>query len=205
MSSAIHLLSSSPFTPDQPLIDLPRWYAVYTYPRHERSVLEHLESKSLEAFLPTFTIESRWKDRRVRLQAPAFPSYVFTRINASHRNNVLSCPGVIRMLCFNGMPAPIDDAEIESVKLCLEKGTVLGPCPFLEVGDRVRVKSGVLEGLEGLISRRKNDRRLIIPITLIHQSVAIEIDVQLLELVNIETDNRGKSSGTLKLRSTVLT
>ena len=92
------------------------------------------------------------------------------------------------MLCFNGMPAPIDDAEIESVKLCLEQGTVLGPYPFLEVGDRVRVKSGVLEGLEGHISRRKNDRRLIVPITLIHQSVAIEIDVQLLELVNTKFD-----------------
>ena len=93
------------------------------------------------------------------------------------------------------MPAPIDDAEIESVKLCLERGTVLEPCPFLEVGDRVRVKSGVLEGLEGHISRCKNDRRLIIPITLIHQSVAIEIDVQLLELVSAEVDGRAGSLG----------
>ncbi|MBN9616593.1 MAG: UpxY family transcription antiterminator [Acidobacteriales bacterium] len=174
------------------MIDLSRWYAVYTYPRHEKSVLEHFESKSLEALLPTFVTESRWKDRHVRLKTPVFPGYVFTRINASQRNKVLSSPGVIRILCFNGMPAPIDDAEIESVKLCLERGLVLGPCPFLEVGDRVRVKSGVLEGLEGHISRRKNDRRLVVPITLIHQSVAIAIDVQLLELVTAETDVRGR-------------
>lgn len=195
MSYTGNLLSSLTLAPDSPLIDPPRWYAVYTYPRHEKSVLEHFESKSLEAFLPTLITESRWKDRRVRLQTPVFPGYVFTRINASHRNKVLSSPGVIRMLCFNGMPAPIDDAEIESVKLCLERGTVLGPGPFLEVGDRVRVKSGVLEGLEGHISRRKNDRRLIVPITLIHQSVAIEIDLQLLELVNTKADRRGSYLG----------
>jgi transcription antitermination factor NusG len=193
MNCTGNLLSSLALAPDSSLIDPPRWYAVYTYPRHEKSVLEHFESKSLEAFLPTFVTESRWKDRRVRLQTPIFPGYVFTRINASSRNKVLSSPGVIRMLCFNGMPAPIDDAEIESVKLCLKLGMVLGPCPVFEVGDRVRVKSGVLEGLEGHISRCKNDRRLIIPITLIHQSVAIEINVQLLELVNAEADGRGRS------------
>lgn len=191
MSCAASPLSSLAPVPALSIIDLPRWYAVYTYPRHEKSVLEHFESKSLEAFLPTFITESRWKDRRVRLKTPVFPGYVFTRINTTQRNKVLGSPGVIRMLCFNGLPAPIDDAEMDSVKLCLERGSVLGPCPFLEVGDRVRVRSGVLEGLEGHISRRKNDRRLIVPITLIHQSVAIEIDVQLLELVTAGTDGRG--------------
>jgi transcription antitermination factor NusG len=195
MSCTANLLSGMTPTPDMFLTDLPRWYAVYTYPRHEKSVMEHFESKSLESFLPTFVTESRWKDRRVRLKTPVFPGYVFTRINANQRNKVLSSPGVIRMLCFNGMPAPIDDAEIEAVKLCLERGSVLGPCPFLEVGDRVRVKSGVLEGLEGLISRCKNDRRLIVPLTLIHQSVAIEIDVQLLELVTTGTDSRARHLG----------
>ncbi len=189
----LNLLSNLTPAPDSSLMNSLRWCAVYTYPRHEKSVVEHFESKSLEAFLPTFVIESRWKDRRVRLQKPVFPGYVFTRINASQRNKVLSSPGVIRMLCFNGMPAPIEDAEIESVKLCLERGTVIGPCPLLGLGDRVRVKSGVLEGLEGHISRRKNDRMLVVPITLIHQSVAIEIDVQLLELVNAAVDDRGRS------------
>lgn len=195
MSCTANLLSSLALAPDSSLIDPPRWYAVYTYPRHEKSVMEHFESKSLEAFLPTFTAESRWKDRRVRLQTPVFPGYVFARINACHRNKILSSPGVIRMLCFNGMPAPIDDVEIESIKLCMERGLVFEPCSFLEVGDRVRVKSGVLEGLEGYISRRKNDRRLIVPITLIHQSVTIEVDVQLLELVNAEVDDSSRSLG----------
>ncbi len=167
------------------------WYALYTYPRHEKAVAEQLESKAVEAFLPTFTTESRWKDRRVRIQTPVFAGYVFARISPGQRSKVLNAPGVIRMLSFNGAPAPIDDSEIEAVKLCLERGAALKPCPFLEVGDRVRVRSGILEGLEGLISRCKNDRRLIVPITLINQSVAIEIDVQLLEplMVNHRSPN----------------
>jgi transcription antitermination factor NusG len=163
------------------LNDYLRWYALYTYPRHEKAVADQLESKAVEAFLPTLTTESRWKDRRVRIQTPVFPGYVFARISPGQRSKVLNAPGVIRMLSFNGTPVPIDDSEIEAVKLCLERGAALKPHPFLEVGDRVRVRSGMLEGLEGLISRCKNERRLIVPITLINQSVAIEIDVQLLE------------------------
>jgi transcription antitermination factor NusG len=186
------------FTPsfDPILSDYLRWYAVYTYPRHEKAVVGQLESKAVEAFLPTFTNESRWKDRSVRIQTPVFPRYVFTRINPSQRSTVLNAPGVIRMLSFNGTPAPIDDSEIEAVKLCLERGADLKPYRFLEVGDRVRVRSGVLEGLEGLISRCKNERRLIVPITLINQSVAIEVDVQLLEpLTAADRTDQNRSFG----------
>lgn len=91
------------------------------------------------------------------------------------------------MLSFNGSPAPIDDSEIEAVKLCLERGAMLKLNPSFELGDRVRVRSGVLEGLEGRISRCKDERRLIVPITLINQSVAIEVDVELLEPLSINS------------------
>jgi transcription antitermination factor NusG len=167
-------LTSSPSVSD-------RWYALYTYPRHEKAVREQLGSKSVEAFLPTFVSENRWKDRRVRVETPLFPGYVFTRINLCDRSKVFGIPGVIRMLSFNGMPAPIEDSEIEAVRFCLERGVSLEPYPFFEVGDRVRVRSGVLMGLEGFISRCKKERRLIVPISLINQSVAVEVDVQLLE------------------------
>lgn len=158
-----------------------QWYAVYTYPRHERAVTEHLQSLSLVAYLPTLLTESEWKDRRVRLHTPAFPSYIFTQISLAQRSKVLNASGVVRILSFNGKPVPIADSEIEALRLCLDKGTAIERCPTLEVGDRVRVRSGALEGLIGHISRCKKDRRLIVPITLIHQSVAIEIDMQLLE------------------------
>ena len=160
------------------------WYAVYTYPRHEKAVTEQLGAKSVETFLPTFvTLRSR-RDRRVRIEEPVIPGYVFTRMRPGQRNAVLSAPGVIRMLSFNGRPAAIEDSEIESIRRCVERGVRLGPHPSLTVGDRVRVRSGVLEGLEGQITRCKDGRRLVIPITLIGQSVAVDIDVELLERID---------------------
>jgi transcription antitermination factor NusG len=172
-----------------------RWYAVYTCPRHEKVVMRQLESKSIEAFLPVYLTVNRWKNRRAQIENPAFPSYVFTRINLSERNRVLATSGVLRMLSFNGTPAPIDDAEIEAVRLCMDRGATLEAYPSLVVGDRVRVRSGLLEGLEGMISRCKNDRRLIVPISLINQSVAVEVDVQLLEPLDISKRNNQTCSG----------
>ena len=167
-----------------PSVQEPQWYAVYTYPRHEKSVTAHLQSQSLVAYLPTTITESRWKDRTVRLEVPVFPSYVFTRIGLDQKSKILSASGVVRILCFNGRPAPIASAEIEALKLCLDRGAVIERCASPGVGDRVRVRSGTLQGLVGQISRCKNERRLIVPITLIHQSVAVEIDVDLLEPVD---------------------
>jgi transcription antitermination factor NusG len=189
----------SNYAPPPTLAHSDHWYAVYTYPRHEKAVREQLELKSLEAFLPTFVSESRWKDRRVQIQTPLFPGYVFTRIDLSERSKVFAIPGVIRMLSFNGTPAPIDNSEIQAVRLCLERGATVQPCPTLEVGDRVRVRSGILAGLEGLISRCKNERRLIVPISLINQSVAVEIDVQLLEPLDVQDVSQHRYSGHMEI------
>jgi transcription antitermination factor NusG len=190
MSCQANPLPSHIPVPLRAVSDVRRWYAVYTYPRHEKVVTEKLESQSVEAFLPMFVIESRWKDRRVRIQTPVFPGYVFTRIKLAERNKVFNIPGVLRILSFNGVPAPIDDSEIDAVKLCLERGCTLKPHPFIEVGERVRVRSGMLEGLEGLVTRCKNDRILILPIALINQSVAVEVDADLLEPLAAEVIHR---------------
>src|SRR3954454_5238538 len=107
------------------------WYAPYTYPRHEKAVTKQLESKCIQTFLPLFSTEKRWKDRRVHIQEPAFPGYVFTRINPNDRGRVLATPGIIRMLSFNGTLVPIDDAEMAAVSLCIERGVTLKPYPSL--------------------------------------------------------------------------
>lgn len=145
------------------------------------TVAERLRSKSIEVFLPTVAAESRWKDRTVRIESPLFPGYVFTRIRLGERSKVLSVFGVVRMLSCHGTPASIDDAELESVRLCVERGARLEVRPFLEVGQRVRVRAGLLEGVEGVIARRKSFRSLIVPVSLIHQSVAVEVDAGMLE------------------------
>lgn len=193
MSHLFNPVSSLPPFP-APLGELPRWYAVYTCPRHEKTVAERLENKSIEVFLPTSVMESRWKDRTVRIESPLFPGYVFTRIRLGERGKVLTVPGVVRMLSYHGAPASIDDAELESVRLCVERGVRLEVRPFLEVGERVRVRSGLLEGVEGVIARCKDARSLIVPVSLIHQSVAIEMDAILLEPLGVlAARSEGKS------------
>ncbi|WP_188758128.1 UpxY family transcription antiterminator [Edaphobacter acidisoli] len=189
-----------------------RWYAVYTRPRHEKAVADGLRSKSIEVFLPTVVTESRWKDRIVRIESPLFPGYVFTRIHLGERGKVLRVFGVVRMLSSHGAPASIDDAELESVRLCVEHGVRLEVGPFLKVGQRVRVRAGLLEGVEGVIARRKDSRSLIVPVSLIHQSVAVEVDAGLLEPLGssavasravgsglIERGRRGNAAGPMHM------
>ena len=171
------------------MIDHPEWYAVYTYPRHEKAVTEHLQSQSVEAYFPVLARESRWTDRTVRLHGPVFPSYIFCFIQPCERIKVLRAPGVIRILSYNGRPAPIPAAEIEALKFCLAHGGGFERRPALLAGERVRVRSGILEGLVGQVSRSKGDRYMIVPITLLNQAIAVEVDVHLLEPV--EGDKQG--------------
>jgi transcription antitermination factor NusG len=157
------------------------WYAVYTNARHEKVVADHLTSKNIEVFLPTIAVVSSWKDRKMKLHKPAFPSYVFTKICLGERGRVISVPGVVRILSFNGVPIRLDEAEIENIRLCQRRGALMESRPLFSVGERVRVKSGVLEGLEGFVSRCKDERRLIVPLSHINQSVAVQVDIDLLE------------------------
>jgi transcription antitermination factor NusG len=175
------------------------WYAVYTYPRHEKTVTEQLEWKSVEAFLPTFAYESRWKDRKVTIAAPLFPGYVFTRIRSSERARVLGTPSIVRILSFNGIPAPISDDEIDAIRLCVDRGATLEKHSFLKVGERVRVVAGSFEGLEGIVIRQKNGCKLVISIDLIHRSVALEVNAELLE--PLPAPDANQSAGTVHLRA----
>lgn len=159
------------------------WYAVYTNARHEKSVADHLISKAIEVFLPTVTVVSTWKDRKVKLQIPAFPGYVFTKICLNERGRVISVPGVVKMLSFNGVPARLDESEIENIRLCQQRGVLIEARSLFGVGKKVRVKSGLLEGLEGFVSQCKDERRFIVPLSLIGQSIVVQVDIDLLEPV----------------------
>jgi transcription antitermination factor NusG len=156
------------------------WYAIYTYPRHERAVADQLEHKGVETFLPMSSVESRWKDRTVRLQSPLFPSYVFTRILMADRVTVLKTPGVIRILSANGSLLPILDSEINAVRRCIA-GTGLEPHPFVETGAWVRVRSGPFSGLEGIVTQNNNRCKVVISISAIHRSIALEVDCDSLQ------------------------
>lgn len=162
----------------------PRWFAVATQPRHEKVVNEQLQLGAVEAFLPLIRTVSKWKDRRAMIDRAVFPGYVFTRIDLQERSKLYKIPGIVRIVSFNGKPAPIDDWEIEAVRLCLTRGRSPASHPFPAMGDRVRVVSGALEGLKGVVIRNKNHCRIVVSVHLIHQSVSVEIDAELLEPID---------------------
>jgi transcription antitermination factor NusG len=154
----------------------PLWYAVYANANHEKRVAQQLEDRSIEHLLPLYESVRRWKDRRVRLQMPLFPGYVFVRLALRDRLQVLQIPSVVNLVSFGGHPAPLREAEIQAIRICLIHGNRVEPHPYLQVGRRARVKSGPLQGLEGIVLRRKNGLRLILSFEYLMRSVAVEID-----------------------------
>jgi transcription antitermination factor NusG len=153
-----------------------RWYAAYTCANHEKRVAEQFGVRSVEYFLPLYESVRRWKDRRMRLQLPLFPGYVFVRLALRDRLQVLQVPGVAKLVGFNGTPAALPQEEIETLRLSLEGGVHAEPHPYLAIGRRVRVKAGSLAGLEGILVRRKKRARFVISLDLIQRSVAVEVD-----------------------------
>jgi len=155
---------------------VPRWYVAYTCANHEKRVREQLEQRSVESLLPLYETVRRWKDRRVRLQLPLFPGYVFVRMTLGDRLRVLQVPGVARLVGFNGLPCPLPDEEMHAIESCLNRPDQVKPHPYLQAGRRARVKTGPLQGLEGIIIRRKNRTRFVLSFNLIMRSVAVEVE-----------------------------
>lgn len=160
----------------QPLPPGKLWYAVYTRAQHEKQVATQLAQQAVECFLPLYESVRRWKDRRVVLNLPLFPSYVFVHLDLPDRLKVLQTLGVVKLVEFGGVPCPIPDAEIEVLQSCLARRMRMQPHPYLSVGRRVCVKSGPLAGLEGILVRRKNSYRLVLSIDSISSSVWVELD-----------------------------
>src|SRR5712672_2324624 len=154
----------------------PSWYAAYTSANHEKRVAAQLGVRSVEHFVPLYESVRRWKDRKVRLQLPLFPGYVFVRLAGCERLRVLQVPGVARLVGFNGLPCALPDSDIEALKAGLASGIRAEPYPFQLVGRRVRVKAGPLEGLQGIVVRRKNRFRLVISLDLIHRAAVVEVE-----------------------------
>jgi transcription antitermination factor NusG len=154
----------------------PLWYAAYTRANHERRVAEQLAERGVEHFLPQYECVRKWKDRKVRLQMPLFPGYVFVQLALQNRLRVLQVPGVACLVGFAGRPAAVPEEEFARIRGFLKQGLRAGPHPYLAVGRRVRVRTGPLEGIEGIILRRKNGCRLVISLELIQRAVAVDVD-----------------------------
>lgn len=163
---------------------LPRWFALYTTPRHEKHVSEMLTQRQIETFLPLYRTTRRWKKSRpVELELPLFPTYVFVRVAREARGAVLGVPGVLSIVGSGRESWPLPDPEIEALRSGLLERKI-EPHPYLTVGERVRIKAGVMAGVEGILVRKKNDFRVVLSLDAIMRSVAVEVDGDDIEPAN---------------------
>ena len=153
------------------------WYAIWTRSRHENVVREQLERKGYEAFLPTITKWSRWKDRKKKIDWPLFPGYCFARFDVADTLRVLKCTGVVNIVSFDGKPAAIPPFELDSIRLLVGSELQYDPCPMIHEGMLVSVVHGPLKGVVGRLVRKDSTKaRLVLSVDLIGQAVSVEVD-----------------------------
>jgi transcription antitermination factor NusG len=155
-----------------------RWFAVLTRPRHEKKVARQLADESLTAFVPTLPQIHQWCDRRRVVDLPLFSCYVFVHVGdwRDAYFKVLRTPGVFRWVRLGSEPSVIPDSEMASIRSLVERAVSVAPYPYLRIGQRVRLRSGCLEGVEGILVGRKGARKLVLSINLIQQSLAVPIE-----------------------------
>jgi len=166
-STALYSVAAAP--------ELTPWYVAYARPRHEKHIVHQLKERGIPSLVPLYTSLRRWKDRRKRLELPLFPGYVFVQMALQRRLDLLRLPGVVDLVSFQGKPVPVRHCEIETL-LGLNAATMAHPCAYLQAGRRVRIRRGALEGLEGIFVRRRGQSRVVLSVSLIQRSVAIEIE-----------------------------
>jgi transcription antitermination factor NusG len=157
------------------------WYALYTRHQHEKNVARTLEGKGLEVFLPLYTAIHRWKDRNKQLLLPLFPGYVFVRNPQERWQPILATPGVYSVVGFSRHPSMIPWSELQAIRRVVGSDLAAEPHPFLVSGARVRLKAGPLQGMEGILIRRKTVWKFVVSIEMLQRSVAVEVDASTIE------------------------
>jgi len=159
------------------------WFAVFTVPRHEKRVETHFHLREIESFLPLYRQQRQWKDgSKGMLQLPLFSNYIFVRIGREGRVPVLKVPGVISIVGCGIQPLPVSDSYIHSLREGLRQGKI-EPHPYLTMGAKVRIRSGVMAGMEGVLLRKKNNFRVVLTLEMIMRSVTVEVEMEDVEPV----------------------
>jgi transcription antitermination factor NusG len=152
------------------------WYAVHTKHQHEQSVTNILAEKGFDVFCPTYAEVHRWKDRQKEVTLPLFPGYLFFADGLDRRVELLSTPGVCRIVSFGSTPAAVPESEIISIRRAALSSRSVEPHPFLREGERVRFRRGPLAGVEGILQKWKEGYRLVLTIELLGRSVSVEVE-----------------------------
>lgn len=165
--------SAAPVLPEEPA----RWYAVWTRPRHEKKVAADLQEKGVVTYLPLLTQVHRWSDRRKMIEVPLFPCYAFVHsvFDLRLRLALYGAKGALGFVGANNQGVPIPDVQIESIRILMAANVPLMPYPLLKIGERVRVRGGALDGVEGILAT-KGDRRLVVSVESVHVSFSIGLE-----------------------------
>ncbi len=153
-----------------------RWFALRVKSRCEKVVATIARNKGFEEFLPLYESRRRWSDRLKAIELPLFPGYIFCRLDPEHRLPLLTIPGVLHFVGFGKIPAPIEDTEVAAIQTAVRSGLSTEPCPFLDVGQRVRLDDGPLAGLEGILVGTSKGERIVVSVTVLKRSVAVAIE-----------------------------
>jgi len=156
--------------------DNQRWFALQVRTRWESSTAIQLSGKGYKTLLPTYRARKRWSGKFRDVKAPLFPGYVFCQFDAQKRLPILVTPGVISVVGRGRVPLPVEDGEIAAIQTVVSSGLSAEPWPYLELGQRIRIQSDALEGLEGILIHFKGNDRIVVSVSLLRRSVALEID-----------------------------
>jgi transcription antitermination factor NusG len=160
------------------------WFAVRVRSNFERTVSTLLEYKGVEQFLPTYRVRRSWADRIKILDVPLFPGYVFCRIHLNQKSSVLATSGVVGFVGAGKIPLPVSINEITSIQTLLQSRVALEPCPFLRVGQKVRIERGPLAGVEGRLAKIRQSYRVVVAITILQRAVSAEVDAAVITPVS---------------------
>jgi transcription antitermination factor NusG len=175
--------------------DAANWHALFTRHQHEKMVALALSNKDHDVYLPLYRSARKWQDRARQLWFPLFPCYVFIRGGIDRRLDILTTPGIVRIVGWGGRAAIVPQAELDVIRRVIGEGLGVESHCYLQSGDRVRVKSGPLHGLEGILVRKKSTARLVVSMELLSQSAAVEIDVSNVERIEPVFVSRPRDGG----------
>ena len=176
----------------------PDWFAVYTKHQHEKSAAALLERKGFQQFLPLYRAVHRWKDRNQQVVLPLFPCYLFVRTELARKLEILQTAGVRWLVENAGRACSIPETEIEAIQRVCSSGVRVEPHPFLKQGDHIRLNSGPLAGVEGILTQVKNGHRIVLSVELLKRSVAVEVDLLSIEVISC---SKGSVLGQVKTKS----
>ena len=152
-----------------------QWFALNAKLRYEDFVAKQLRSKGYEVLLPVYTSRRRWSDRVKQLELPLFPGYLFCRFDVMDRMPILTTPGMLQIVGFGRTPIPVDEAEIAAIQTALASNLDREPWPYSQIGQKVRVECGPMRGIEGTLVTIKGGHRLVLAVTILQRSVAVEV------------------------------